>query len=89
MCDTLRPSEIPSYVDAKELEAAHPFHHHPLNAQWCMHTSPLPEVNNQLLGFAGIEGEVVCQCSKEFNFLPILFIIVSDTADNRCVISKL
>ena len=79
-------------MDPEELEAAHSLHRRPLDAQRCMHSAPPPEVNNQLLGFADVEGEVVGSApfSEELHFFPVCsLIIVGDVADDCSVVSKL
>lgn len=63
------------------MKLAHHFHRHPLDAQRSVQSARPSEVNDQLLGFDGTEGEVVVRAllHKEFQFLRVVSDVVSST----------
>ncbi len=87
------PGEIIGDVDAKELEAGHTLHCSSVDGDGgvCLAPGP-PEVHDDLLGFLGVECQVVVSTPRGQvpYFLPVgRLIVTSDQAYHRGVICEL
>ncbi len=78
-------------VYTKVLEAAHPLHRSPTDYKRSVGVLSLPEVHNQLFGFAHIQRETVVLaplCKSLYLIQVCGLIIVGNEAQNQSIISK-
>ena len=78
-------------MNSEEFKAVHSFHHGPLDAQRCVRSAPLPEINNHLFGIVYVEGEIaVCApVCEEFHLITVRSLVVSDEVLYRCIVGEL
>ncbi len=86
------PSQVLRDVYTEVLEAAHPLHRGPTDHKRSVGPLlSLPEVYNQLFGFAHVQREtvVLASCCKSLHLIQVCgLVIVGDEAQNHSIISK-
>lgn len=86
------PCELVGDVDPQEFEGVNFFHTGPIDQEWeGLRLLLLPEMDDQLLGFCGVQFQVVLLTPRcqSLNLLPVLlFITLCNETSDSCVVCK-
>ena len=89
-CSVGCPGEV--LTDVKEFGAAHSLHSSTIDGQWWVFGLASLEVNNNLLGFADIQQEVVVSAphGQKVDLLPVEgLVVLGDETHQSCIVRKL